>query len=176
MPILMTALGIIASAFFYYLRARGPARMISDVVDVVGDTRASVRRFQFRRQANVHPVDSIEDPAMAIGGLAAAYITLDTLPAQDHWDRLKVELARGLNISAIDAEELMVLGRWFVEQCGTPNAAVTRLARKLYKLSGPESATAIHGLLTTIISGLPTSQNGRQADALHDIRRAMHIR
>ena len=176
MPIVITALGILATVYFYFMRAGGAARAATDVINSAGDVRAAARRFGFRRRANVHPVDSVEDGKIAIAALAAAFVEMDDMPTARHWTRMAEELRFELSIPQGTATELAIFGRWLVGQCGTPQAAVSRLARKLAKLDG---TTAAKPLLTVINNTLVAEQsdlNERQKDALHDVSVALRIR
>ncbi len=111
----------------------------------------------------------------AVAALAAAHVELELMPSQDHWDRLKVNLARTLDVSGAEAEELMVVGRWLVAECGTVDAAVARLSRKLYRMAGPQGGEALHGLLAIILAAQVPSPNGAQVDAMQDAARLMKV-
>lgn len=112
----------------------------------------------------------------AVAALAAAHVELELMPSQDHWDRLKVNLARTLDVSGAEAEELMVVDRWLVAECGTvENAAVARLSRKLYRMAGPQGSEALHGLLAIILAAQVPSPNGAQVDAMQDAARLMKV-
>ncbi len=110
----------------------------------------------------------------AVAALTAAHVELELMPSQDHWDRLKVNLARTLDVSGAEAEELMVVDRWLVAECGTvENAAVAWLSRKLYRMAGPQGGEALHGLLAIILAAQVPSPNGAQVDAMQDAARLM---
>ena len=175
MPIILTALGLLASFYFYYMRARGAARAASDIVDVIGDAGAAVRRFRFKRRANVHPVESVEEPEIAIAALAAAFVELDRMPTKDLWDRLSEVIGQEFQVSRDEAEELSVLGRWLVAQCGTAPAAVTRLSKKLYRLSGSASATPLLVIVQNTLAPQGGDLSDQQREALHDVQRALRI-
>lgn len=173
----MGLVGAALALYFFVYRARNAANIAVDMIDMANDVRLAARRFGFRRQANIHPVESIEDANVAITATALAFLELDDLPTQEQRDRLVAEIRDELALSQADAEEMQVLGRWLVAECGGASAAVSRLARKLYKLRGQ----AAFEPLLSVIKGVTASSksgalSGRQRDALDDIRVAFHIR
>ncbi|MCF2870244.1 hypothetical protein L0664_04120 [Octadecabacter sp. G9-8] len=154
MPVLIARLGIIGAAYFWAQRARNARHMIGDVGDMANDVRLAARRFGFSRKMNVHPVESIEDSRLAVASIATAFIELDDLPTAE-------------------AEEMEVLGRWFMSECGGAEPAIARLSRKLYKLGGAEQ---MEPLLAVLKGAVKDNLSARQRDALDDITRAMRVR
>ena len=174
MHIIIAVLGAVAAICFFVIRARNAAHVAGELVDVANDVRLAARRFGFRRQTNVHPVETIEDPRLAVGAIATAFLELDDLPTKDQRKALHHSLRDTYNLSSDAAEEITVLGHWFVSECGGPDTAVSRLARKLFKLEGSASFETMLALIRNSIgeSGL----NHKQREALDDIRRAFKIR
>lgn len=170
---LLSAAGIIA---YFVIRARNATNAASELMDVANDVRLAARRFGFRRQSNLHPAESIEDPNLAISALASAFIELDDLPTQDQRAQLEQQLQTTLNMDRETTQEAMVLGRWLVSECGGADAAVSRLSRKLYRLSGAE---ALQPLLTVIKGTLGDATTGlspRQKEAIEDLSRVFRVK
>jgi len=141
---------------------------------MANDARLAARRFGFRRQANVHPVESIEDPAVAVATISLAFLGLDALPSREQHQALGRGLQSQLNLSLPDAEELVVLGRWMMGECGGAEPAITRIARKLYKLNGGRSFPHLMGVIKEItIEGAGLS--AKQTSALEDLKRAFRL-
>ena len=176
MPFLLGIIAFATAAYFFVLRARRGAEIATELMDAAQDVKAAARRFGFSRKQNVHPVDSIEDPKLAIGTLAAAFIELDDLPTSDTRNALYVQLRKHLQLGEEGAQEIAVLGRWFVESCGGAQAAVTRTSRRLYKLDGGATfdllMSTIQGTMTMTASDLSDRQRG----ALEDIKRAFRLK
>jgi tellurite resistance protein len=173
-PVLIALLGAAVALCFFVYRARNAGQVAADVLDMANDVRLAARRFGFRRQANVHPVESIEDANVAITAAALAFLELDDLPTQEQRARL-VEAARHeFGLAQADAEEMQVLGRWLAAECGSPSAAVSRLARKLYKLRGQDAFEPLLRVIQAVASTDGLSE--RQRDALEDVRLAFRIR
>ena len=173
MPFIIALLGIIGAAYFWANRARNARDMMGEVADMANDVRLAARRFGFTRKMNVHPVESIEDPRLAIASIAAAFIELDDLPTAEQRQLLIVQLRSKLRADAEEAEEMGVLGRWFMNECGGAEQAIARISRKLYKLGGAEQMEPLMDLLKASVSN---DLSARQRDALEDITRAMRVR
>ncbi|MFK7752825.1 MAG: hypothetical protein AB8B51_09760 [Sedimentitalea sp.] len=174
MPILIAILGLATAIVFFVLRARNAAHAASDLADMANDVRLAARRFGFRRRGDLHPAESIEDPKLAIATLAMAYQELDGAPTQDQRDQLSLSLRKHLTLDQGGASEAMVLGRWMVAQCGGPDAAVSRISRKLFRLGGAEQLAP----LISVIQGSMGDQDQpsqRQHEALQDIQRAFKV-
>lgn len=173
MPFLIALLGIVGAAFYWTNRARNTRDMAGEVLDMANDVRLAARRFGFKRQSNIHPVESIQDPRLAIAAIAAAFIELDDLPTAEDRKRLMVHLRSTLRADAQEAEEMEVLGRWFMTECGGPAPATARLSRKLYKLGGSEQLPPLIEVLKGSVIG---DLSDKQRDALDDIQRALRVR
>ena len=173
MHIIAGILGLAVAAYFIILRARRGAEVASDVMDMAGDVAAAARRFGFRRRYNTHPVDSVEEPHLAIAALATAFIALDDLPTADDRKRLDIALRKHLDLDAKGAEEIEVLGQWLVSECNGAEAAVPRLAKRLNKIDGGTSFTTLMEVIQTAARP-PLSQ--RQTEALGDIKTAFRLR
>ena len=173
MPFLIALLGIIAAAYFWANRANNARHMAGDVMDMANDVRAAARRFGFKRQTNIHPVESIDDPRLAIAAIGAAFIELDDLLTAEQRQRITVQLRSKLRVDATEAEEMEVLGRWFISECGGAEPAIARLSHKLYKIGGAEQMEPLMAVLKETVTD---TLSDRQRDALEDITRAMRVR
>jgi len=172
-PIILAIIGILAAAFFWAQRARNARDAVGEIADMANDVRLAARRFGFSRKMNVHPVESIEDPRLAIASIATAFIELDDLPTAEQRKKLTVQLRSKLRLDAKEAEEMEILGRWFMSECGGADPAIARLSRKLYKLGGAEQIEPLMDVLKGAMIG-PLSD--KQREALDDITRAMRVR
>lgn len=175
MPIILALISAAAVAYFWMNRARNAADLAGDLVNAANDVRLAARRFGFKRRANIHPVEAIEDADVAVGALAVAFLELDDLPTADQRTVLEDSLAKTLALPTKDASELAVLGHWFVTECGTPSQAVARISRKLYKLNGADSFEPLVQVLGDI-AGAGNGLSESQKDALEDVKRAFRIR
>ncbi len=175
MPVILAVIGAVAAAAFFILRARNAAHAATDLVDMANDVRLAARRFGFRRKTNLHPAESIEDPSIAIAGIASAFLELDDLPTSDQRSALTRAMSGVLGLSRQDADELTILGRWIANECGSPDAAVSRLSRKLVRMKGQESFQPLLTIVNATLTASSTSINTRQKEALDDVKRAFRI-
>ena len=175
MPVLIGLAAIVAGILFFVIRARNAAQVGADVLDMANDVRLAARRFGFRRTADLHPAEAIEDPNIAVSAIAMAFLELDDLPTADQRSALTRRLAPALDVSARDAAELVILGRWMVAECGGADAAISRLSRKLHRLSGAEGIAPLMAAMEAVAQAGSGSLSQRQTEALDDIKRAFRI-
>jgi hypothetical protein len=175
MPFLIALLGAAVALYFFINRSRNAAHMAGDLADMAGDVMSAARRFGFRRRSNIHPVESIEDPNLAIAGIAAAFLELDGYPTQEHRQALLVQLQSKLGVDRTGAEELCVLGRWFIHECGGAEPAISRLSRKLYKMDGAKPVEPLMGIVQGMLAAGNGDLNDRQREALDDLKRAFRL-
>lgn len=175
MPVILAILGAIGGAIYYYIRTRGPIDSGRDLIEAANDVRLAARRFGFKRNANRHPAEDVEDPKVAIATLAVAFIELDKLPSQDQQIALLKGLQNSTHVTLNDAEELAVLGRWLMGQCGGAEQTISRLSRKLYKLGGPEQVAPLMEVLGVIGATGDGRLSDRQRDAIDDIKLAFKL-
>ncbi len=176
MPVLIAILGAAVAVYFFVIRARNAANMAGDLVDVANDVRLAARRFGFRRNLNEHPVESIDDPNIAIGALVSAFMELDDLPTRDQRNKLSEQLRKILRLDAKSSEEITVLGRWLITECGGAEPAVTRLSRKLFKMQGSEAMQPVLTIINGTLQETGSSLSVRQKEALDSIKSAFRVR
>lgn len=175
MPVLIALAGIAVAVLVFVIRARNGARAGADLLDMAQDVRLAARRFGFRRSADLHPAEAIEEPNIAVAGIAAAFLELDDLPTADQRAALTRRLAPALDVSAEDAAELLILGRWMVAECGGADAAISRLSRKLFRLAGADGFAPLMAAVRAVAQAGSGALSQRQTEALDDIKRAFRI-
>ncbi|WP_037254932.1 hypothetical protein [Roseobacter sp. SK209-2-6] len=175
MPFLLGALGLIAAAYFWAMRARNAAEMTHELLDVANDVRLAARRFGFRRRHNLHPVDTIDDAAIAIAAIGSCLLELDDYPTAEQKEALIRGLRDAQGISHEAAEELVILGRWITNESGGPAQAVSRLAKRLYKLNGAEDLETIAKIATSIAKFGNGALSEKQKTALEDLQRGLKV-
>ncbi len=169
MPIVILILTAIGGAIWWWVRSN-PREALDLAADAVTTARNAPRKLAFRKQTKEHPVEGIDDPRIAICGIAQAFIELDDLPTREQRDKLHVDVRTKLRASEEEAEEMEVLGRWLVGQCNNPTAAVTRLGRRLYKIDKDQS----WDLLQDMLMGLAQDElSPGQVSAIGDLKVAL---
>jgi uncharacterized tellurite resistance protein B-like protein len=170
---LMGLLAAAAGVIWWMIRSRDTARDVADeAVDIVQTVANAPRRFGFRRRAMRHPVDDIDDGQVALGGLAVAFMQIGGTPTKEDRTRLLRAVQHQVHVDLDRAEELLVLGDWLVTQCDRPDAAFSRLARKLHHLD-PEMLKKFVPLIKEV-----AAENGvtaGQQDELADLARRYRL-
>ncbi len=176
MPYIIALLGLVVGAYFWIQRARMAAEATQELVGVAQDVLAAAKRFGFRRKLNLHPVESLEDPDVAIAGSGVAFLELGGLPTAEQQDRLIASLQSHLGQSQNKAEEAAILGRWLVAESGGASSGLDRLTRRLQKLRGAQSFQPLMSVLKDVAAaGRDGSLSTRQAEALEEIARLYRI-
>jgi uncharacterized tellurite resistance protein B-like protein len=175
MPTLIALLGILAAAGFWYYRLRAARDAASDLLDVTSDVRNAARRLGFRRQANRHPADCIEDPRLAAMGVVAAIAELDGPHTRDEIDQMVVEAQVTFRVDKREADEIVAFGRWIATQCGTRAEAVRRLSKVVARLAGSEAANDLMRMAEAAATHRGPADEAVE-DALDTVRRAFSVK
>lgn len=170
MPILIFLATVAGGAAIWFWRARSAADAAREVGALGRDAVGYARQWNFKRRTGVHPVDAIEDAAVAEAALATVLTELGGLPTAEDRAALLRAIQSRLDVPVAEAEELAALGHWLGQQCGGPASAVPRLARRLSKIEGPAALDDVAALAEIALRGEP---NDAQADALAEIARRL---
>ena len=175
MPIILGLLAAAAGAYFWLNRARNAAFMASDLAGMAQDVMGAARRFGFRRQANVHPVDSLDDADVAIAALAIGYLELGGLPRAEQLEALTRSLQHHLGQSHDQAQEALILGRWLITECGGPGPGIDRLGRRLWKLRGAAGFQPMMDVMKDVADAGDGTTSARQSEALDTLARTFRL-
>jgi len=175
MHIVIGLISLAVGAYFWMNRARNAANAAHDVIGMAKDVRLAARRFGFTRKTNIHPVESTDDSSALSTALAAIFFELEGLPSADTQRALMVRLQNRFNINLDTAEELLIFSKWLADQCQTPMAGITRISRRLYKLSGSDSIDDVMDLISGTLEDTGQKPSQHQIEALQDISRGLHV-
>ncbi|MCY1128556.1 hypothetical protein OU426_16970 [Frigidibacter sp. RF13] len=175
MPFIIGLIGIVFAAYFWAQRARAAGDMAHELADMASDVMGAARRFGFRRRANVHPVDSTDDPRVMDGALAIAFLELGGLPSVETQNAAVAALGRHLGCDVETARELAILGRWLMNESNGPAQSIPRLAKRLYRLSGPPALMPLMAILKDIGAAAGGDLSIRQKEALDEIARIFKL-
>ncbi|WP_224814555.1 hypothetical protein [Hasllibacter sp. MH4015] len=170
MHILVGLLAVIGGIVFWVYRARMAATAASDLADMAGTVMGAARRFGFRRRHDMHPVDCIDDTTLAAGALTVAFLDLGQTQTEEMRRTHILALQKHFVIGKDEAEELLVMGHWLVNECSGPAPAVTRLGKRLMKLTGSHALDAPLQVINDV-AGASGGLTDSQRDALHDLQR-----
>jgi len=126
-PVLLTILGILGAAAFWYYRMRDVGRAAGEAVDTVERLRGNFRRRRFRQRAESSPVAAVEDPAAAA---VAMLIKLASGPG-----RLSPEAETAIRDQMRDVmalpqpDETFIFARWVADHANDPNDLVRRFSK-----------------------------------------------
>jgi hypothetical protein len=172
MPVIIAILGALGIAYFLYMRAKTAREAAETLADAANDVRLAARRFGFRRKANLHPADAVDDPRLAAMGIVAAVAQMDRAWEREIAETMTVQAQSVFGVDLAEAEELTVFGRWLSDQSGTPDELVRRLAKRIAALSGP---SALHDLerMIAAVTRPGRAPSERVQDALDTLRRIL---
>ncbi|MGF1630450.1 MAG: TerB family tellurite resistance protein [Kiloniellaceae bacterium] len=152
MHIVLAVLAAAVGIGFWIWRIRMAARAASDLLETADDIRAAVRRFGYRRKANVSPLDGIEDVRLAAAGILAAFANMDGGIGRVEIAAIADECRRAFHTEAEEAAQIGAYGRWLVQQSANMDETVRRLARNLEtKLTGAEKEQ-LFGMIERVAS------------------------
>lgn len=175
MPFILGLVGIIVAAYFWSVRARNARVVAEDLVGMAGDVMIAARRFGFRRRANIHPVESLDDADAAIAAVGIAFLELGGLPSVEQQNALIRSLQSHLGQGHDQAQEAVILGRWLVSECGGAQAGFDRLARRLYKLRGHAGFEPLM-LVLRDVGQAAGNLSPRQSEALAQLSSVFRLR
>ena len=131
MHILLALAGIATVVGIWLWRAHTASRAAGELLETADDIRAALRRFGYRRKANVNPLDGIDDPRLAAAGILAAFAKMDGMVGREEIAAIARECGAAFHCETAEAEQIGAYGRWLVQQSANMDEAVRRLARNL---------------------------------------------
>lgn len=170
MPLLIAVLTALGGAMFWIWRMRMAAQATHELAGLAGEALAAARRLGFRRRHNAHPVESIEDPDLAIAATGLAFLELAALPTAEQHTRLQAAIARHCDRPAAEALEMMTVGRWLITESQGPQHAIPRLTKRLHKLDPAAGQT-----LLAVLGAVSDNLSQRQREALEEIGHALRL-
>ncbi|MFV0492688.1 MAG: hypothetical protein ACK5M4_12800 [Pseudorhodobacter sp.] len=175
MPYLLGLLALAGAVYFWMVRARNAADMAGEMADMAGDVMAAARRFGFRRKTNIHPVDAVEDPRLAIAGAGVAFLEIGALPSEEQYRELARSLETRFTMTTGEADEALIMGRWLSQQSNGGAPAFTRLLKRLRNLQGGEGFDPLMAVLRDAATAAGTL-SPLQKDALEEVKIAFRLR
>jgi hypothetical protein len=170
MPVILGLLALITAVGIWMYRARMAADTMNQIGDLVGDVASAARRLGFRRRNNMHPVESLDEPNVAIAGAAVAFLEMGGIPTAEAQDKLNVSLQHHLSLPQDQAAEAIILGRWLMTESMGPQPGFVRLVKRLYKLRAHDGFAPLMAVIGDAARGAGNVLTPRQRDALDEVR------
>ncbi|MEM9343852.1 MAG: hypothetical protein AAGA87_12480 [Pseudomonadota bacterium] len=171
MPILLAVLTALVGGYFWYLRAQRARDAAEMLADATSDVRNAARRFGFRRKANIHPTESVDDPRLAALSIVAAMAQMDTPWSTDLSRKLTIEAQRAFEVSVGEAEEMTVFAKWMSDQSATYAEVVRRLAKQLARLGGVDTRKTLAEMIGSVCTRGDGDLSEDVTDALATVNR-----
>lgn len=164
MPFMIFIIGIISAAGIWYWRMQSARENIANLADAAKDVRLAARRFGFKRQTNIHPADSVDDPRLAAAGILHAVAGMADTPSDAQRREMLVQFQSRFECALEDAQEISTFGAWLAAQCGTKSEAVRRLSRRLAGLAGYEAQVDLRAMILAVVTDrAPLGEEENQA-------------
>jgi uncharacterized tellurite resistance protein B-like protein len=124
------ALGI---ALFVLWRMQQASNAVRDVADAAGEVHGLFRRWSWRRKANVHPLDLVEDPREAATAMMVIVAQTDGALTDKERGAILAQVSEHFGATSRQADELLARGRWLVQQSVDATEVFRRLAPSIRK-------------------------------------------
>ncbi|MEM8742806.1 MAG: hypothetical protein AAGE13_15100 [Pseudomonadota bacterium] len=135
MPLLLLVLGALGAGLFWYYRIRNAAEATREITEMASDVQSAARRFGFKRRADIHPADAVDDARLVGAALALVIAAHERIIGADGHRRLSDICRDAFDCTQNEAEEIVVFARWLEAQFSNRDEAARRLTRRLNLLA-----------------------------------------
>jgi uncharacterized membrane protein YebE (DUF533 family) len=111
------ALGV---ALFFLWRMQQASNAARDVANAADEVHGFFRRWSWRRKANVHPLDLVEDPREAATAMMVIVAQTDGALTDKERGAILAQVSEHFGATSRQADELLARGRWLVQQRSVP--------------------------------------------------------
>lgn len=171
MHILIGLISLLGLALFWFYRVRAA----SQAADAANDVRLTIRRLMNRREYDVHPVETIDDPRLAASGLIVAIATMDAPLSQKEIEALSTQAQHVFEVTERDALDIVSFGRWIAGECGTNQEAVRKLSKRVAKLAGAEVGSDLLRMIEHVATADGNALADDENDAIETVQRALSV-
>ncbi len=116
MHILMSILGALGVLLLILWRMQQAAHVARGLGDAAADARGLFRRWQWRRKAQVNPLDLISDPREAATAMMVAVAQADGLLSEVERDVIINQIRSAFKATERQADELLAAARWHIRE------------------------------------------------------------
>ena len=163
--------GLIAVGFFTYRRLQNGAHIAGDIIDAPAPVRAAAKRLGFHAQPNVESIASIPTAELCVVAMAVAFAQMDDKSAPA--DAIIAGFVKKhLLLDPQEAQDMMLIAPWLVDQGGGPTPAFERLTKRLKQLDhGPFFGKMMNVIGDVKAAGTKGMASARQSDAMGTLAR-----
>jgi hypothetical protein len=157
MHILLAILSTLSLIAFFIIRANYMLEALKNLSGEASGIRGAIRRFFFKRKANVHPLALIEDPREAVLALMVAImrdkgdLTAEQIADLEYWAEHR------LNYN--NPKDMVKLARWHVRDHVESGAVLYRLSKGLTRQCSGEQRADIIDLVESAARGRKRATN-----------------
>lgn len=144
---LLAILGVVAIILW---RLNQAAEVARNATDAIGEAQGLWRRFLWRRKANKHPLDLIEDPREAAAAMMVSIAQEDgALTAREEADII-AQMAKTFAIEGKLAQDLLAQARFATKDGGDLSSVLRRLTRPIQAKCTPDERRELMAMLRAI--------------------------
>jgi uncharacterized tellurite resistance protein B-like protein len=163
MPALVLFVTVLGAAAFWLYRLRDLGHAAHGAIDTAQRLRGFYRRYKFRKQAELSPIASVDDPAAAGVAMLIALASARGALSDQAEAAIRHEIAFSMLLPRVD--EVFTFARWVADHASTPNDLSFRFSGLWTgALSEEERASFLH--MATRIVAIDGDPLPAQAEAL----------
>jgi len=171
MPILITIIGAISAALFWYYRMKDANQAAHELMDVANDVRLAARRFGYKRRTKTHPIDTVDDARLAAAGIVSAIASMSGYLEKAQIEEMAAQFKTTFDTSPKEAVEIATFGRWIAAQSNSNSEALRRLSKRLFELAGSDALPDLIPMIDAVLEADPGSRGPDEEDALRMVHR-----
>ena len=157
--------------FVVYRRFQRGAYLAGGVFNAPAPVRAAAKRMSYKAHPNVHSIVSINSGELCVAAMASAFSQMDD-KAPPLGDVIVASMEKQFHMHPAQAQDMVTMAVWLVEQGGGPTPAFERLTKRLKQLDhGPYFGKMMNVIGDVKNAGTKGMASPRQADAMGTLAR-----
>lgn len=146
---IVSAIGVVVALLWRLNQASDAAR---GAMEAASDIRGMSRGFLWRRKANIHPMEKLDDPREAVVAMLAAVAEYDGPITPEEQTAILAQITGKFGASRRQAEEMLTHGRWMAKDVGDLASFLRRPMKLLRDGCDQEQKADIIAMLRKIAS------------------------
>lgn len=174
MPGLIALLGIIAAVGYWLYRIREAGDTAREALDMANDVRLAARRFAYKRKHKTHPIDGCDDARLTAAAIMVIAAETDGAITANEQKVMIDQAATTFNCGRVEAEEMIVFGRWLAAQGNNRDETFRRLFKRMISLGGPETVGDMIPMITAVADVDGNSEDESIQDLIQRLKNAIN--